>query len=677
MADTHDSDLSRYAEELHQAILIEAEIEGSEQLRSEVFTQHVIDILIEAGEVEEAVPCHHRDRGIEVHGYGVDDDDTLNLICTLYSGGSNVDKVPRSDVATAFKRLVGFWDRASTKPYHEQLEESSDAYDMALHVNTAAREIRRLHLFVITDGTTSAPRNALVTANGIETRHSVWDIERLCRLETSGQPREPIAIDFLARFGQPLPCLAAGTGAEDYDAMLAVLPGTWLAEIYNEYGPRLLELNVRSFLQATGKVNRGIRDTLRNEPERFLAYNNGISATASAVKFTPNPGGNQAIAQISDLQIVNGGQTSASIHRAFVSRTDLSNVSVQAKITVVAPENLEQIVPLISRYANSQNKVSEADLTSNDPFHVEIEELSRTIWTPASGDGLHQTKWFYERARGQYRDALAREGTPARQKAWKTAHPASQKFTKTDLAKYANTWDLRPYDVSRGAQKNFTIFMGELARSHVKASPEYFKRLIAKAILWKRAERLIHDQQYGGYRANLVAYSLAKLSHATSHRVDLDRIWGEQSLDTAHDQAIVELSQIAWDVLVNQAPPGANITEWAKREQCWNLMRSAPWEVPAGVASTLKTLGRGDDSTGTSPEELADDPSVVECLSLGADGWLALSNWAKQTDSLQGWQRKLAYDIGIRINRGRPPSTKQAHHGKRILDESRRLGFSP
>lgn len=678
MASKHDRDLQRYAEELHQGVLLEAEIEGSEQLRSEVFTQHVIDILIEAGELEEALPCHHRDRGIEVHGYGIDDHDTLNLICTIFAGDPTLPSVAPGEVTKAFKRLLTFWERASTKAYHEQLEESSDAYDMALHVKTAAPGIRRIRLFVIADGTTKAHPQESEQVGDLEIRRAVWDIERLFRLETSGQTREPIAVDFLERYGQPLPCLAAGTGHEDYDAMLAVFPGQWLADIYNEYGPRLLELNVRSFLQAAGKVNRGIRDTLRDEPGRFLAYNNGISATASKVEFVELPGGGRAIARVRDLQIVNGGQTTASIHRALVGKLDLSEVSVQAKITVVAPENLDAIVPLISRYANSQNKVSEADLTSNDPFHVEIEELSRTIWTPTSGDGLRQTKWFYERARGQYRDALSREGTPARQKAWKIAHPPNQKFTKTDLAKFANTWDLRPHDVSRGAQKNFTIFMGELARNKTKPSPEYFQRLIAKAILWKRAEILIRDQGYGGYRANLVAYSLAKLSHATSQRVDLDRIWEAQGLDAAHEQAIVDLSRVAWGVLVDQAPSGANITEWAKRERCWELMRAESWEVPAAVQVTLKVLGGGGPaSSGATNDSVSDDPAVIECLEVKPDEWFALSNWAKQTGNLQPWHRKLAYDIGIRISRGRPPSIKQATHGSKILAEARERGFTP
>jgi hypothetical protein len=670
---TADS-INEYATGLQQSILLEADVEGAELMRSEVFTRHLIDILIEAGELEDAIPCYLRDRGIEVHGYGVDDGDTLNLIGAIYRGEIPPISVAPSEINTAARRLLGFWEHCRDQPYHERLEESSDAYDMALHIHQSASAIRRIRLFVITDGRSSAGRLSTGDEDGIEIRRSVWDIERLHRLETSGQPREPIEIDFVKRYGTPLQCLPATNGSSGYRALLTILPGTSLADIYHQYGARLLELNVRSFLQATGKVNRGIRDTLRAEPERFLAYNNGISATASSVETVELPGGGLGISRITDLQIVNGGQTTASVHRASVTGVDLSAVAVQAKVTVVPPDRLEEIVPLISRYANSQNKVSEADLRSNDPFHVELESLSRTVWTPAVGDALRQTHWFYERARGQYRDALSREATPARQRVWKLANPSTQRFTKTDVAKYENTWSQLPHEVSRGAQKNFTVFMSLLTRSPINPTIDYFQRLVAKAILWRTTERLVSDQKFGGYRANLVAYAIAKLSHATAQRVDLDRIWREQALDPALERAIVELSHLAWAVVVDDAPPGVNITEWAKRDGCWQKMRNAPWSPSAEISSRLVVLGRpsGDGVNGTSQ---IDDPAVAECAAVPPEDWFALANWAKQTANLQPWQRKLAFDIGTRISRGRPPSAKQAQHGVRILQEARRLGF--
>jgi len=271
---------------------------------------------------------------------------------------------------------------------------------------------------------------------------------------------------------------------------------------------------------------------------------------------------------------------------------------VQAKVTVVAPEQLDEIVPLISRYANSQNRVTEADLRANDPFHVEVESLSRTVWTPAAGHGLRQTRWFYERARGQYRDALSREGTPARQRAWKASHPTSQRFTKTDLAKFENAWAQLPHEF-RGARRRTSRRSWPYWRRACQAHVEYFERLVAKAILWKRTERLVTEQQFGGYRANLVAYAIAKLlpQHCSARRSRAHL--AEQALDPAVDEALVECSHLAWRVLVDLAPSGANITEWAKQERCWRAMRDEALRLPPDVNAQLVALATG--GTGGEP----------------------------------------------------------------------------
>ena len=300
----------------------------------------------------------------------------------------------------------------------------------------------------------------------------------------------------------------------DYQTILAVVPGDVLMDVYGEYGSRLLQLNVRSFLQARGKVNQGIRRTILDEPDRFLAYNNGISATASAVKLTSMPDGGLGIQSLDNLQIVNGGQTTASLYHAAVKdRANIDHIQVQMKLTVVEPDRLDEIVPLISRYANSQNKVNEADFSANHPFHVEIEKLSRTIWAPAADGTQRQTRWFYERARGQYQDALSRAGTPARQRQFKETHPAAQRFAKTDLAKFEMAWDRLPHLVSLGAQKCFREFTIRLTdRADQSVDQAYFANLIAKAILFRRTEKLVSTLQLGGYRANVVAYVVALLS---------------------------------------------------------------------------------------------------------------------------------------------------------------------
>jgi hypothetical protein len=456
-----------------------------------------------------------------------------------------------------------------------------------------------------------------------------------------------------------------------------VIPGNVLADIYERYGPRLLERNVRSFLQARNKVNKGIRTTILNEPAHFLAFNNGIAITASSLRLAKMPDGGDAIAALDDLQIVNGGQTTASI---FAARrdADLSRLAVAAKITVVRPELLDDFVPSITRFANSQNRINEADFFANDPFHVEIERFSRTVWAPATDGAQRQTKWFYERARGQYQDELAREETPGRKRAFKGVYPTSQKFTKTDLAKFENAWAAVPHTVSLGAEKNFRAFALRLGeRGRIEVTLEYFQRLIAKAILFRQTKRIVTAQDFGGYRANIVAYSVAYLSHATQQRVNLDQIWRSQRLDNALESTIAAIARAVREVIISP-PRGGNVTEWSKRKECWDaVLRLEVSEIALIPDSAFIVLDRRRRSAETLEDYV--DPGEEELISriatIPGTVWFELSHWAKQTDNLQGWQRGIAFTLGRNAGIGRRPSRKQATQAEKILEEAERLGF--
>ena len=294
------------------------------------------------------------------------------------------------------------------------------------------------------------------------------------------------------------------------------------------------------------------------------------------------------IASVKDLQIVNGGQTTASIHDvAKRTKADISHIQVPVKLTVVEENQLSEIVPLISRYANSQNKINEADFEANDPFHVQIEKWSRSVWAPAAAGSQIQTRWFYERARGQYQDALAQEGTTARKRMFKTVHPTNQKFTKTDLAKFENSWDQLPHLVSLGAEKNFNHFTMRLSqRGRFQVTQEYFERLIGMAILFRRTERIVSDQHFGGYRANIVTYTIAYLAHRTARQIDLDRIWQEQDITEALAESVESTCSPVREILID-APGSGNITEWCKKPACWQQVRELNLPLPRKLMREL------------------------------------------------------------------------------------------
>jgi len=575
---TDDLELARFAKNLQQQVIIDAEGNQSEEdggsFREEAFTHLMIEYLTEAGELEDGHVCYHSARGIKVNGYNLQKEEgRLDLFISIYTQIPSPTTVRKDAVENAFKQLLNFLSKVY-KGYHQSIEEASPVFDMAQLIHSQRSQLSHVRLFLFTDGLTTLQTKKNQVKDGVNYSFNIWDLRRTYRCVTSGQKREAIEINFQTQYGSVIPCLAMPESQADYSAYVAIIPGEILCKIYSEYGSRLLERNVRSFLQAKGNVNKGIRQTILKEPHRFLAYNNGISATAEAVQLVDLPNGGQGIVGIRDFQIVNGGQTTASLYQSVrKDKADLSGIYVQTKLTVVDRDRMDEIVPLISRYANNQNKVNEADFSANDPFHIRIEELSRTIWAPAVDGTQRQTRWFYERARGQYADAKNREATPAKQKAFMLTNPNAQKFTKTDLAKFEHTWDQLPHVVSLGAQKNFAKFTVGLAEQNRPEPDEmYFHHLVAKAILFKNAEKIIQDEKFGGYRANIVTYTLAYLSYTTEKRVDLNWIWRHQSVPPDLQREIAIISRKVHQVITNP-PDGRNVTEWCKKEACWQAVQ--------------------------------------------------------------------------------------------------------
>ena len=255
--------------------------------------------------------------------------------------------------------------------------------------------------------------------NGIDVFVHTWDVSRLFKINESNSVHEPIEIEFekFSEDGNGLQCLQVPSIDEMYDCYLAIIPGEILARLYKEFSNELLESNVRAFLGQAGKYNKGIRDTIRFKPQMFLPYNNGITATAESVE-TKILDNQLVITKLNDFQIVNGGQTTASLYHTQkkFKDADLSKIFVQMKLTVIKDKEQKNIeVPNISRFANSQNKVSELDLSSNNPFFIQIENLSRKKYVVNPENKNQSLLWFFERANGQYRETLNKQ-TPAQQK---------------------------------------------------------------------------------------------------------------------------------------------------------------------------------------------------------------------------------------------------------------------
>lgn len=650
--------------------------EGGSPYEAEEFTRLVMERLSDEAVFENPIVLLQEGsfgRGrYAISGYTIsDEEDRLTLFTTQYVGCLP----PRSVAAAELKQAAELAARFlwySAQGLHEKIEPANtDASDLArrlFDLSTAAR-ISHLKVVVLTDGRVEGRDVELTGRDGTRVDVELFGIERLHRILGEGVSREDIVVDLAEMGCGPLTCLDCGYEG-DYRAYLAVVPGALLAAAYDRYGTRLLELNVRAFLGLRGRksVNAGLRATLREEPQHFLAYNNGIVATVDEIDLQKASGGSVKVSRLVGLQIVNGGQTTASIHRAAaVDRVDISRVRVPAKIIAVPKDDLSRMVAAISRSANSQNTVQPADFSANDPFHVAVEALAANAWLPGQGG-----RWFYERARGSYGAAEAKAAMRANDRQrFKRETPKERRFSKTDLAKYLNAWEGYPHLVSFGGQKNFQFFMQRLKERHPEGfvpDETWFRRLVGLAIIYTALTKVVRGLGFPAYQANIVAYVLAWLGWATGGRIDFELLWRSQAVSKGLSALFAAWARAADEVLRTTA--GSRMpTEWAKKEASWEAFKAAspalPEPLPPELAQQPSNSETGSRSDSISPALTSDDLMLIgKAREISATEWLQIASWGKRDRStyrLAGIASTLATYAADGWSRS--PSVKQAKWG--------------
>ena len=619
--------------------------------RHSSFVEVAVTHLEDAGEVADFEACYFRGTGsrrraLAIDGYAFDEADaSLRVFVAEPSFEVVAPSLTQTDASALLGRLRAFLEEALSGRLAPELEISSPAYGFTQDLLRRLPEISRIRAYLLSDSVLSSRARDWPEAEvaGIPVEFHVWDIARFHRLHESRSGRDDLAVDLSALVDGGLPCIEAGTDSDDYAAYLCVVPGRVLAEMYEEYGSRLLEANVRSFLTIKGRVNKGIRNTILHDASSFFAYNNGIAATASKVTIEDGDHGLRLV-NATDLQIVNGGQTTASIASAHLNdHASLDHVFVPMKLSVITPEKSGEMIPSISRYANSQNKVNDADFFANHDYHRRLQEISRRLWAPARPGTQHETHWFYERARASYMNETA-VLSPAKKRRFIEINPRNQVITKTDLAKSENAWAERPQVVSKGAQKNFLDFADRITKEW-DADPDrfnehYFRSVVCRVILFRQIGEIVSDQPWyeGGYRANVVAYTLARLArlieddHA-KRRLDVDAIWQQQGTTPAIDAQLALIAKAMNDVITTPQRGIQNVTEWAKHGDCWERARAASVDLLPELTAELceserlvtearaaKTLQHMDSGIGA-------QATVVE---LGSAYWTNAWTWAQQ-----------------------------------------------
>jgi len=647
----------------------------------EVFTRLIRERLEEAGHFDATFPLYQegrvRNAAYRIDGYAFDEERSrLDLFTTIYSGDLPANKIPGPDATKALERALRFAS-ACVDGLASQLEPANtDASDLARLIETQAGELVAIRIVLLTDGIIGNI-NPPTEWRGKPVEFEAYDVVRLFRILGEGETRSDISVDLVSLIGKGLPCLHVPAQDDDYDAYLTVLPGDALAQVYERYGVRLLELNVRAFLGLQGRksVNAELRRTIAEQPSMFLAFNNGIVATVDELDVEENETGSLEIRSLKGLQIVNGGQTTASLHRA--RRKDglgLDHVAVPVKIIKVGGADLSEMVSSISRAANRQNPVQLADFSANDPFHQQIETLANTTWLD-TGKG----RWFYERARGSY---LAAEQKAAfrktDEKTFRQQTPKQRRLSKLDVARYLSAWSGLPDKVCLGGQKNFQNFMQRL-KDEPPPSPDqaWFKRLIAIAVLYRAAEKKIRSMKFPAYGAQIVAYVIAAISHKTGGRVDFDRLWSKQAISPELEKLIEDWAPKV-DALLRQSAGQRNPSEWFKKAECWKDIQNQlpalndplPPELSYAKSDSVSMM----PAAGTS---VADYERISRCMQIPSAVWLEIAERGQKTNTIHWTVAGICRTIAGYAAGGweRKPSVKQARHALEAALKVERAGL--
>lgn len=615
------------------------------------FVDNMSQYLIDAEVLSDFNPSFYTGKNgrskYRVDGYVYDEfDSTMNLIVANFDGNDLERRMTNTVAMHDFGQLRLFLKTALTTNLYKEIEMSTPCADLVDFLRMYAKKIRKYRFLIFTDADLSSAVKSIDIEDydGIPVEGQIWDVDRLFRVCCSEQGRQIIEIDFTQYCDEGIPCLEASSAATDqYSSYLGVIPGSVLADIYDKYGSKLLEGNVRSFLSTKVAVNKKIRATILNTPQMFFAFNNGISATAMDVEITNTDHG-RFITFARDFQIINGGQTTASISNArYKDKANLAGIYVQMKLTAIdesTSEESDELIRNISRSSNSQNKVSDADFFASHPFHRRMEQISRVMFAPATDGAQYETKWFYERARGQYLQEQMRL-TPAKKKQFELQHPKNKVIKKTDLAKVQNTWRGFPHTVSKGAQTNFTAFAEfideQWTANEKQFNDRYFQTTAALLLMFQFLEKQIPKQSWyeGGYRANVIYYTIAQYRRLIKQQfpgsdLDLILIWNKQGLPEQVKTSLLALAELVFLKITDPHRKVINVTQWCKRLECWEGVKTIKLQLPAAIESCLITNDEEKAAQRVAKKEqkvVNDINAQVEVVKYTAEQWKRLSEF--------------------------------------------------
>lgn len=614
-----NEDLEKFHEEIYSQIEDPNELDSkSMPFAINRFFEYIIEKLNDEGAINEKATFSdyilpNGRAGLTGYNFNFIEDDSaaaseISLYDCNYSGKHGITEIHKSDIEKRINKLINFFFFARDEIGFKKLEPICNGFIPAKEIYDHRSEIKTVHLYIITDEFVKMRKDVTsYKQKDIIFQIHIVDIQSINNyINKAG--REEIIFDFEDNnFSEitncnGLQCLSIQMeNNAEYNAYLAVIRGDTLATLYEYYGSRMLESNVRGYLQARGKVNKGIINTIETAPEKFFAYNNGISAIAEDVVIRDGK-----IIKMKNFQIVNGGQTTASLYYAIKKKqkSDGKEVFVQMKLSEIYPESdYTSLVTNIAKFANSQNKINESDFFSAHPYCKRLVLLSKEVKTPINVVKNKQSHWYFESSRGAYESELFKLKTSSEIKKFKLKYPKDQKITITELSKYLSVWKQIPYIVSRGAQfvtASFQESVDSFYKEHNKdvdtiINESYFKHVVAKAIIFRAVDKIVKTAEWfrNSFKANIVAYSLSYLSYRLdleSKEINYSKIWQQQDVSDAFKEMIYNLGRVVLSKIIELAGEG-NVTQYCKKKECWLKIQEITFEFTPTFLNELVDKG--------------------------------------------------------------------------------------
>ena len=700
-------DIEEYRRQFIDEIRNNASLEGSDP--ESHFIERVLTELEELGELNDPIPMsveirNARRQILAFDGYSYDEaDGALVLIKSEFA--NQRDSAPTL-TNSRIDELLSYMQRFIEESVNGNIRNFCDDSDPAVNIanefkkkigkGMTATEILRFKFIIISNYTLSKQVKNLSQPDFLErpVELNVWTLERFFQTFVSNSS-EVLEIETRDFDCDGIPCLKADLGDQsNYDAYLGIVPGKFLADIYLKYGSKLLQGNVRAFLSFRGNVNKGIRSTIMKEPENFFTYNNGIAIVARAVRFSPDK---TKIVFFRDLQIINGGQTTASLASAIIKKEapkGMDTLYVPMKLTVLNVEDdmseeqvqkYNELTKTISECANSQNAVKPADFFSNHPFHVKMEQLSHRVMAPPVGGNPYQTVWFYERSRGKWEQEQMKL-TAHQRDLFKEKNPKNQLITKEKLAKCYNAILMHPDQVCKSSADNFKIFApyidGIYDNDRDSINEEFFKKCVCSIIIFDSLDKLISKEDWypkGGNKAQITPYTIAKLITLLPKGSDLDwaQIWNKQTLYPALAAELLRLAYFTHRYLEKKAAGGL-VRSLSRLAGTWTDFKSVDFSLSEQFKRSLisKEETRQIEQAARRAHKFNSKiDASVEIFKLGPDYWMSVYNALTREELLSYGDCDFIRGVASYIGRGQLPSAAQCKRLLKIIEKAEDKGY--